>query len=1078
MLLAAASIAAASADSLIGEKKPLPEVPGENYVHYKCISDVNDAFHLPVKRDKPWSLPSEALAADFDTTIHVLVLRYNFQYETTDDPNTTGRGVMDLSNPLATPADSAAYYDSVGHWIDPPPHDSAYFDAQMQALNIYWQYVSEGKVQLTWDIYPPGPDSVYTLPREMSHYGRCDSVVVGLEYYFQDCIHVADSVSPEIDFSNYQAFILFHAGSDRQNDIGFPPTCNDLFTGFIKFGDSVGVDNDSTYIRNALMMPETACQDNRATALNAVMVHEFGHQLGLVDLYNTRNFLSLLGDFALMDNNGFGTGIDFGFAVGNTFGAIPIYASAWSRAYLGFTPVVDFRRGEDIRVVAAEVQSSGIRIARVPISENEYYLIENRVEDTDQRLTAALADSATGVILGPGRIGPNGEKIFTGEYDFLLPGSGMLIYRVDESVAAMDFNGDGQNNFEDNTLQWDPDRPFIKLIEGDGLVNFGGFYRAGYGKAEDMFRDDRATEFTPRTNPQTIDNTGNDTHIYITNIRRDSLELPGTSELVRIDTVMFFDVNTDRLVEHFPIRAGYPLLSLAPIADDLDRDGTDELIVASGNRLVVMTSDGQNFIRLTGGCMTCPPYIDTTISSVNPRETVIPLYAELPRPITCGPVTGDFGDAGQGKLVAVGFANDPTQGQVWMYLPTDSNQDARADGPRPILFSTLTGVPIALSFGDILYALTDAGMVYRRTELPINSPVDSFDVSHDEYHGICRIADRLVVLGADDNVTSFDCISGDTVYTYSIEGNYNFGPIVVDMNRDGQPEVVAFSEDGDGVYVTIDTTNIVPSFSVLAQRSTGYHFTTNPMATDVDLDGYADIVIGGTNKVYGFNRQLILLTDFPLLVDDRFPETDVIAPPVTADIDHQGGPDLIFPTEVGNLYSYGLSRTYGFPLSAGELGIGSSLIYSDSTGGKLAYLGADGWFYAWEVNLDTSTVYWPMNGHDPSGSFAFDQANLIAPSAGEEKLPENRFFAYPNPTTDGTTTIRYFLGDQPTSVTLAFYDLSGYEVDRYSVAGMGNSDNEFTWNCSGLTPGVYRCVIEADFGGDTQTAFTDVAVIN
>jgi len=261
--------------------------------------------------------------------------------------------------------------------------------------------VSDGKITLSWDIYPPGPDSVYQLPQVMSHYGRCDfsEVVEGLEYYFIDCVETMDRESPEIDFASYQSVFLFHAGSDRQNDIGFPETCNDLFTGFISFRDSVPVDNDSAAVHNGLMMPETAVQDNRATALNAVIAHEFGHQLGLVDMYDTRNFMSQLGDFALMDNNGFGTGIDFAFDAGRVFGAIPLYPCAWSRAYLGFVDVYDFRQGTDIVIGAAQMLSDSIKVARIPISEKEYYLLENRLVEYDNVMTGVLQDSATNVIL-------------------------------------------------------------------------------------------------------------------------------------------------------------------------------------------------------------------------------------------------------------------------------------------------------------------------------------------------------------------------------------------------------------------------------------------------------------------------------------------------------------------------------------------------------------------------------------------------------------------------------------------------------------------------------------------------------
>ncbi|MEE8576824.1 MAG: hypothetical protein V3T31_06180, partial [candidate division Zixibacteria bacterium] len=279
ILFVAAAVTVGAEDKLlIGHKERLETIPGENYVRHRCLTPAaSERIVLPLERDKPWSLPKTALDNGFLDTINILVLRYNFQYEDPDDPNTTGRGHMNLTQ-LLTDADVSAYYDSVGHFIDPPAHDSLYFDAHLRALKLYWETVSDDKITLSWDIYPPLVDSVYELPQPMSHYGRCDfsDVVSGLQAYFIDCIQLADTAAPEIDFGRYESIFLFHAGSDRQNDIGFPPTCNDFFTGFITFGDSLAVDNDSNFVRTALIVPETSNQDNRATALNAVMAHEFG----------------------------------------------------------------------------------------------------------------------------------------------------------------------------------------------------------------------------------------------------------------------------------------------------------------------------------------------------------------------------------------------------------------------------------------------------------------------------------------------------------------------------------------------------------------------------------------------------------------------------------------------------------------------------------------------------------------------------------------------------------------------------------------------------------------------------------
>jgi len=61
---------------------------------------------------------------------------------------------------------------------------------------------------------------------------------------------------------------------------------------------------------------------------------------------------------------------------------------------------------------------------------------------------------------------------------------------------------------------------------------------------------------------------------------------------------------------------------------------------------------------------------------------------------------------------------------------------------------------------------------------------------------------------------------GDTLVHNSLvlDGYYNYGPVLVDIDNDGQPEIVACSPDGELVYVTVDTTNTDPSFSILAQN--------------------------------------------------------------------------------------------------------------------------------------------------------------------------------------------------------------------------------------------------------------------
>ena len=1106
----------------------------DNKVQHHSLAQRRPRTDLfPLERKSPWSLPTMALADPLDT-IKILVMRFNFQLESPDDPNTTGDGEMDLSVPLANPADSAAYYDAVKHWIDPPPHDSLYFDAHLKALRVYWETVSDGKITLDWDIWPPGKDTTYRLPGPMSEYGICsdnlpadqafDTVIYGLVHYFVDCFETADAASPEIKFDEYDSYFLFHAGSDRQNDIGFPVTCSDLFTGYINFVpdtvffDTVYVDNDSTTIWDAMIIPETANQDNRSTALNAVLAHEFGHQLGLLDLYRTDYFITNLGDFALMDHNGFNTGVDFGWDAGSSFGTIPVYPCAWSRAYLGFVEVRDFRAGTDIYVAAAELVSDSTRIARIPISENEYYLLENRVDDLFPDIeTALLADSATGVIQYPVNVR---DTQFTGEYDFLIPGSGLLIYHVDEGVAGLNydwFTGDTVVNFDDNKLQLVPTRRFIRIIEADGIVDMSGYYETGrrrFGCPEDMFREDTKSSFTPNTNPPAIDNSGNDTRVRVERIGRLRYSddgIPGG-----VDTAITFNLETDKLVDGFPVRGGYPVFGLSPVLDDLNGDGVNEIIFGSGKNLSVVTLDGENFLHQVSQCDLCVTYDDTALASIHTgRSHPLPLYAQTPQNITAGPVTGDFGLDLTEKFIAIGYPSG-TAGRVALYRAADGNNNGLADPAIPSQpdFST-SGAPIALSFGDRLWVLTSNGNIYLKEDVAPTSPTHLYDFDEEAYHGICRLDEHLLMLAGDSLVedgvmqTRLWFISNFDSVAYSLNDYYNLGPILVDVNRDGIPEVAVASFDGRVRLISIDLSLAVPPtpmpvYTELASIETGFSFTTNPVTGDIDRDGYPDLILGGANAVYAFNRKLTLLTGFPLEINDRvhydrldrvhmyydslrtdtvysygYSEDLAIAAPVISDIQKGGSPEIIFPSFAGNIYSFGPELSYGFPLSAGERGAGSCLTFADSSlSGRLGYLGTDGWFYLWETGADVGAIHWPMGGHDPSGSFAFDSSSLSAPTSLHSGLfPEERFYNYPNPVVDGSTTIRYYLGEEASAVEFTIYDLSGREVARFDGPRDGGVDNELVWICSDATPGVYRCLIEVDFGGTTETAFTDIAVI-
>ncbi len=610
---------------------------------------------LGLERTSKFALPTLKKISGYYApveTLSVLAIRVEFQKEVPDDPKTTGDGLFDRRS-------YDEFYAQEGHYIDPSPHFRRYFLAHLKALNNYWNIVSNGKLVLKYEVYPLEESLTYQLPHTISYYGDTglpNYPFDGLKQFFDDSFRLADSVSPEIDFSKYNAFIIFHAGSDRQSDLGSfvsTYTPNDLFTGFIVTGDTVKVDNGIHGVTEGIIMPETRSQDGQIRALNAVMAHEFGHQLGLPDFYNTLTFTTQIGDFSLMDNNAADVGIDLEGNRAPASGLLPVYPDAWGKAYLGFTVPVEMSNQNIVQLYASEIlEDTFVQTVKIPVNSEEYFLVENRQTNIDNDLNTPflLADSVTGVILGP----VDSQKHLNREYDNLLPGSGILIWHIDEGVAYLDYDSNGADNFSDNKLQWDKDRRFITLEEADGFIDFGGNYYAGYGSQEDMYYLGNNSNFTPYTFPSSRSNDRSETHIYVTNIGP-------------IRTVMSFNVKNDISLANWPQRIISSSGSSSLVYGDLDGNGKEEVLTASGKYIFAWKTDGSKFI----------PNSDVIpILGLDGKYTYEPLaiFAETDTTIVGTPSLGDLD--GDGKLEVV--AGD-LSGKVYVWHASDGNSDGRAD---------------------------------------------------------------------------------------------------------------------------------------------------------------------------------------------------------------------------------------------------------------------------------------------------------------------------------------------------------------------------------------------------------------
>ena len=1058
------------------DKSQLPDKPD-----FK--SAVSQRNLLGLDRSGKSLLPQHSISQGDVRTLKMCAVRVQFQYEQTDHDSTTGRGQFDMRDYLT-------FYTEERHGVDPAPHNREYFEKHLEALNNYYSFVSDGNLQIEGTVFPLKSDSVYTLDKSMSYYGSQEPAY-GLGEFFHDALTLADQ-DDDIDWKTYDVFVIFHAGSDRQNDLGFPPTPHDFFTGFIILGEGVEVAHDSVLIMEGMIMPETVSQDNRANALNAVMAHEFGHQLGLVDLYDSRTFTTFVGDFSLMDNNGFGTGVDLNFDRTHAIlGTIPIYPDAWSRAYLGFDEVVEIESGLNFAIKAAEQSTPGTKIYKVPISENEYYLIENRQADFDQypgaNLKADLDDSngriPTHVILGPApgegfdttQVAP-----VTGEYDFLIPGSGLVIWHVDESIAWLDYDHDGINNFRDNDLQWYnfsndtyhwDNVPFLRLMEADGIIDFGGNYYTNYGRQEDLFQSSGNNHFGPSTNPSTRANSGGYTGIDI-------------SDITGSDTLMYFDLAQELHTPGWPHHTDSAVF--APVLYDINGDGSEEIFISGRTNLLGFKADGDFIIQ---------PQVGSEIISI--RNAVPP-----------GPLNQQYHLDTLRALTYIGSGTISTPPTVF---------DLDGDNIAELVFGTSQGDVIFLKVTDQDHDGFADFVNYRDlTSFPITGSivVTEADNTSPGYEVVVGSSNGGVYILSADGATLNQTIGFNEVMQFSIASDFSYAYVLDRNGEEGDydyfihdlnnpAKFMLFSNEITGFSAgIIDTSGEVWLSAVSADGRLftfasgsdrfGEYFENNPVDLNTpivskpvlfpSLSGTerSQLCFSGDNKLYVMNSNGTSVSEFPQKVDFHNKVEQIPAPPIMADVTADGIPEFLVGTSTGEIF---MLKSDGTLLTKSPLAapgaISTSLAFAYNTvqrsiEGYLYTVTDDGLIYSFTLpssRIASANYYTQADGGSHHRNF---QESLLSAQGQEGSLLAS-CYNYPNPASE-QTYIR-FEPSVDVNANIRIYDLSGrlvYEDDMEAVGGMAN---EYMWELNNYPSGVYYCRLEVNGSAGSDVKFWNIAVV-
>ena len=304
----------------------------------------------------------------------------------------------------------------------PLRHPRAHFTGEptslVDRLVAYYAEVSAGRLR----IVPTVGETVVTLPNPRASYVQRPAQMA--EDVLAAFIAAATAPADRSALRDAHALIVFFAGPGRESHVGGGDP-GDPWSNYTAITPPAGLGPDG--FDEACVIAE---EEVPPFSSFGVLCHEFGHLLGLPELYAPGGAAHEgIGVWGLM---GQGTWLGRGDR--------PPHLDAWSKLKLGWIDVETIdatTRG--VRLPAIETEPRAIKIPAVPGEPREYYLLENR--------TRSGADTR-------------------------LPGEGILVWHVDERV----------NGFR--SAQSRPERKLLHLVEADGRGDLDRGHAAGGNRGD------------------------------------------------------------------------------------------------------------------------------------------------------------------------------------------------------------------------------------------------------------------------------------------------------------------------------------------------------------------------------------------------------------------------------------------------------------------------------------------------------------------------------------------------------------------------------------------------------------------
>ncbi|HBC74806.1 MAG: hypothetical protein A2008_00595 [Candidatus Wallbacteria bacterium GWC2_49_35] len=248
----------------------------------------------------------------------------------------------------------------------------------VNSLAAYFREQSRNTITIT----PTVTATTYSLAATMASYGATDNV----GQLCRDTVAIAD---PDVNFANYQCMMVAHAGFGDETSGITPDGGDDIWSMYWYRSSGSGnliSTSDGVGINGVTVVPE---KEHGTTQALGTICHEFGHQFGLPDLYDTTyNTEGGMGFWSLMATGNYN---------GSPKGSKPAFIDPICRKMLGWLDLVNIT--ENQQNYAFEFGKTYRLEKGGAASGTDYYFVEKRAKAT-------------------------------GTWDEGLPGEGLVIFHV------------------------------------------------------------------------------------------------------------------------------------------------------------------------------------------------------------------------------------------------------------------------------------------------------------------------------------------------------------------------------------------------------------------------------------------------------------------------------------------------------------------------------------------------------------------------------------------------------------------------------------------------------------------------